>query len=59
MLAWYEDEMASLKERNIGYAVWNLRGAFGIMDSGRADVDYVDHNGHKLDKKLLELLQRY
>lgn len=59
VLAWYEDEMASLKERNIGYAVWNLSGKFGILDSEREDVDYVDHNGHKLDKKLLELLQRY
>ncbi len=59
VLAWYEDELASLKEHNIGYAVWNLRGKFGILNSEREDVDYVDHNGYKLDKKLLELLQKY
>ena len=59
VLAWYEDELASLKERNIGFGVWNLRGRFGILDSEREDVDYVNHNGYKLDKKLLELLQKY
>ncbi len=59
VLAWYKDILSSLKEHNIGFAVWNFRGAFGVMDSNREDVQYVDYNGHKLDKKLLELLQKY
>ena len=29
------------------------------MDSGRMDVAYEDFNGHKLDRKMLELLMRY
>jgi len=29
------------------------------MDSGRTDVDYEDWHGHKLDRKLLDLLQKY
>lgn len=58
-LAWFEDMLQSLKEHNIGYALWNFRGPFGIMDSGRTDVDYIDYNGHKLDEKLLKLLQNY
>jgi hypothetical protein len=29
------------------------------MDSGRADVQYEDFRGHKLDRKMLDLLQRY
>jgi endoglucanase len=44
---------------NIGYALWNLRGAFGILDSGREDVAYEDWHGHKLDRKLLSLLQEF
>ena len=36
-----------------------FRGDFGIMDSGRKDVDYEDWYGHKLDRKLLTLLQKY
>ena len=55
-LAWFEDILQSLKENNIVYALWQLREPFGIMNSGRTDVDYVDYNGHKLDTKLLKLL---
>jgi hypothetical protein len=29
------------------------------MDSGRTDIEYADWYGHKLDKKLLELLKKY
>jgi endoglucanase len=36
--------------------MWNLRGSFGIVDSGRADVAYEDFQGHKLDRKMLDLL---
>ena len=43
----------------MGWALWNLRGSIGILDSERADVEYEDYEGHKLDRKMLELLQRY
>ncbi len=56
-LAWLGDVLGLLKEHNIGYAVWNFRGPFGILDSGRADVDYQDFHGHRLDRRMLELLQ--
>jgi endoglucanase len=36
--------------------MWNLRGTFGIVDSQRADVVYENFRGHKLDRKMLELL---
>ena len=58
-LAWFDDVLSSMTERNIGYAIWNFRGKFGVLDSERADVDYVNYAGHKLDKKLLDLLQKY
>jgi endoglucanase len=57
--AWMEDVLDILKGHGIGYALWNFRGSFGILDSGRADVDYEDWHGHKLDRKLLSLLQKY
>ena len=56
-LGWLRDTLELLKEHNIGYGVWNLRGSFGLLDSGRADVAYEDFHGHKLDRKMLELLQ--
>jgi len=55
-LGWMTDLLALWKEAGWGWAMWNLRGAFGIVDSGRADVDYEDFRGHKLDRKMLDLL---
>ena len=43
----------------IGLALWNFRGPFGIIDSGRKDVDYEDFHGDKLDRKLLYLLNEF
>jgi aryl-phospho-beta-D-glucosidase BglC (GH1 family) len=58
-LSWFGDVLDLLTKNNIGYALWNFRGEFGILDSGRADVDYKDWHGHKLDQKLLDLLKEY
>jgi hypothetical protein len=58
-LRWMEDNLREWKARNMGWAMWNFRGPFGILDSNRADVQYEDFQGHKLDRKMLELLKRY
>ena len=57
VLRWLGDMLANWKEAGWGYALWNFRGSFGIMDSGRQDVDYEEFHGHKLDRKMLQLLQ--
>ncbi|HET8549137.1 MAG TPA: cellulase family glycosylhydrolase [Bryobacteraceae bacterium] len=56
-LRWICDVLDILKSHNIGWALWNFRGSFGVLDSGREDVAYADWHGHKLDNKLLTLLQ--
>lgn len=58
-LAWFTDVIDILTGAGIGYALWNFRGDFGILDSGRKDVNYTDWYGHKLDSKLLTLLKKY
>ena len=58
-LALLEDYLQLFKERNMGWAVWQLRGETGVMDSNRVDTDYEDWRGHKLDREMLELLKRY
>jgi aryl-phospho-beta-D-glucosidase BglC (GH1 family) len=58
-LAWFRDVLDILTSNHIGYALWNFRGDFGILDSRREDVEYQDWHGHKLDAKLLELLQKH
>lgn len=55
-LAWFTDVLDILSENGIGFALWNFKGSFGILDSGREDVEYEDWYGHKLDRKLLDLL---
>lgn len=58
-LAWMEDLLTLWREAGWGWALWNFRGPFGVLDSGRRDVDYEDFRGHRLDRRMLELLQRY
>jgi len=58
-LSWLEDVLSFLKERNVGIALWNFRGEFGILDSGRKDVAYESWHGHLLDRKMYELLKEY
>jgi endoglucanase len=56
-LAWMHDNLDLWKDAGWGWALWNFRGSFGILDSGRKDVVYEDFKGHKLDRKMLELLR--
>ncbi len=57
-LSWFGDVLDILKQNNIGFSIWEFSGDFGILNSGRSDVNYEDWHGQKLDRKYLELLQR-
>ncbi len=59
VLAWARDCLANWKRANFGWALWNFRGSFGILDSDRKDVKYEAFRGHKLDRQLLELLREF
>lgn len=56
-LAWFTDVLDILSSNGIGFALWEFKGSFGILDSGRTDIEYENWYGHKLDRKLLKLLQ--
>ncbi|MBO7654549.1 MAG: cellulase family glycosylhydrolase [Kiritimatiellae bacterium] len=58
VLAWLEDLFTTLKKEDLSWALWNFNGSFGITDSGRSDVNYEPYEGFKLDRKMLEVLQR-
>lgn len=60
LLGWLADVLGVCRDLKIGFALWDFLGQskFGILDSGRADVAYEDWHGHKLDRRMLELLQR-
>ena len=58
-IAWMKDMLSLWKEVGWGYAMWNLKGAIGVLDSERTDVQYENYKGHKLDRKMLELIKEY
>ena len=57
-LAWMGDCLDLWKEAGWGWALWNLRGGFGVLNTKRADVTYETCKGHQLDRKMLELLKQ-
>jgi hypothetical protein len=58
-LRWLEDNLKIWKANGWGWAMWNFKGSFGVLDSGRKDVAYEDFHGRKLDRKMLDLLLKY
>jgi endoglucanase len=57
VLGWMGDLLPCLAEAGLGWALWNLQGSFGVLDSERADVHYESFHGHQLDRKMLEVLR--
>ena len=58
-LAWFGDVLDILSKNNIGFAVWEFSGDFGVLNSGRTDVDYEDLHVQKLYRKFLEVLIKH
>lgn len=56
-LAWLRDATTIFRTHGLGWALWELRGEFGVLDSGRADVRYDTWRGHRLDRAMLDVLQ--
>lgn len=58
-LRWLRDQFDIFRENGWGWSLWNLYGSFGVMDSDRRDVKYENYKGHKLDRRMMELLMEY
>lgn len=58
-LAWFSDTLDIFTEHGIGWGLWEFSGNFGLLNSGRQDVEYEDWYGHQLDRKLLDLLMKH
>ena len=50
-LAWFNDVLDILSKSGIGFAIWEFRGDFGVLNSRREDVQYEDWHGQKLDRR--------
>ena len=58
VLAWFDDTLSVLGDLHSGWALWNFRGPFGVLDTERAGTKFENWHGHKLDRQLLTLLQK-
>lgn len=56
--AWFEDTLSVLGDLHSGWALWNFRGPFGVLDTERDGTKFEDWHGHKLDRGLLSILQK-
>lgn len=59
VLKWMEDCLEIFKKNNWGWALWNFKGPFGPLNSGRADVVYEKEGEVLVDKEMLTLLKRF
>jgi endoglucanase len=58
VLAWFDDTLSVLGDLHTGWALWNFRGPFGVLDTERRGTKFEDWHGHQLDRALLSLLQK-
>ena len=58
VLAWFNDTLRVVDDLHSGFALWNFRGPFGVLDTERPGTNYKDWRDHKLDFALLTLLQQ-
>ena len=56
--AWFKDLLDVFKQRNWGWALWQLRGSFGVLDSERVGAKFENFRGATLDRELLEILKQ-
>jgi aryl-phospho-beta-D-glucosidase BglC (GH1 family) len=56
-LRWLSDLMSVYKQLQWGYALWNFKGSFGIIEHGRPGTAYTEMDGFSVDKALLEIMK--
>ncbi|MCL4177225.1 MAG: cellulase family glycosylhydrolase [Verrucomicrobia bacterium] len=58
-LAWMRDMLNNFENVGLGWALWNLDGSFGPVNSGRPEVIYETYQGRRLDRAMFDLLREY
>jgi len=56
-LAYLTDLVAVFSKYNVGYAMWNLIGSMGIINSDRTDFTYEPYRGKLLDREMNSIMQ--
>lgn len=57
-LNWFRDVLNILAQHRVGWAVWNFRGSFGVINTGREEFhNETLPNGDRLDGQLLDIVR--
>jgi aryl-phospho-beta-D-glucosidase BglC (GH1 family) len=56
-LAYLTDVVSIFNKYKVGYAMWNLIGSMGIINSERADCIYEPYKGDLLDRQMTTIMQ--
>lgn len=57
-LDYLSDVVSAMNRNKTGYAMWNLIGTMGIINSGRSDCNYEAYRGRLLDRQMTTIIQR-
>lgn len=56
-ISYLTDVLSVFNEYKLGYAMWNMIGSMGIINSGRTDCNYESYRGKQLDREMVTILQ--
>jgi aryl-phospho-beta-D-glucosidase BglC (GH1 family) len=56
-LNYLHDIVSLFRTSQRGYAMWNLTGSMGIVNSGRTDMTYESFRGQQLDRAMTSIMQ--
>jgi hypothetical protein len=56
-LAYLTDAVSVFNKNKVGYAMWNLIGSFGIINSERSDCTYEPYKSNLLDREMTTVIQ--
>ncbi|NLW21041.1 MAG: cellulase family glycosylhydrolase [Clostridiales bacterium] len=55
-LAWQKDLLSVYRELEFGYALWNFKGTYGVVEHNKPGAKYELIDGFQVDRALLEAL---
>jgi hypothetical protein len=58
-LRWLDDLLSLFAEFGWGYALWQFRGPFGVLDHGRPGARYQEWYGYQLDREMMDIFLRH
>ena len=56
-LAYLNDLVSVFNKYHVGYAMWNMIGSMGIINSDRTDFTYEPYRGKLLDREMVSIMQ--